>query len=69
MPLEMSLNLDQSIQMVKGRVHVGRSLATITKIYGRIRNMLVLPNGDRQWPTYGETHYMNISSKIEKDIK
>jgi phenylacetate-coenzyme A ligase PaaK-like adenylate-forming protein len=51
----------------KGTCPCGRSLATITKIYGRIRNMLVLPNGDRQWPTYGETSYKSkITSKIKR---
>lgn len=43
----------------------GRTLPTIKKIHGRIRNMLVLPNGDKQWPTVGEPEFRtSISKKI-----
>lgn len=31
----------------------GRGLPVIDRIYGRARNMLVLPNGDRYWPRFG----------------
>lgn len=42
----------------------GRTLPTIKKIYGRIRNMLVLPNGDRIWPLIGEPIFRTITNKI-----
>jgi len=42
----------------------GRTLPTITKIFGRIRNMLVLPNGDKIWPTVGEPEFYKITTKI-----
>lgn len=42
----------------------GRSLPIISKIQGRIRNMLVLPNGDKVWPTVGEPQFLSISKKI-----
>lgn len=35
----------------------GRTLQTISKIYGRKRNMMVMPNGDRKWPLIGSPHY------------
>lgn len=31
----------------------GRGLPVLRRIFGRTRNMLVLPNGDRSWPVYG----------------
>jgi phenylacetate-CoA ligase len=36
-----------------GECDCGRTLQTIKKIHGRVRNMLVLPNGDKKWPTFG----------------
>jgi len=42
----------------------GRTLPTITKIYGRVRNMLILPNGDKVWPTVGEPLFLTITNKI-----
>ncbi|NBO90816.1 MAG: hypothetical protein EBV06_00640 [Planctomycetia bacterium] len=36
-----------------GKCDCGRTLQTITKINGRVRNMFVLPNGDRVWPIFG----------------
>lgn len=56
-----------------GTCHCGRTLQTITKIYGRVRNMFVLPNGDKKWPLFG-THsfYSQFGIKkyklIQKDI-
>jgi phenylacetate-coenzyme A ligase PaaK-like adenylate-forming protein len=35
----------------------GRSLQTIAKVRGRIRNMYVLANGDRKWPLLGSKDY------------
>jgi phenylacetate-CoA ligase len=36
-----------------GECNCGRTLQTIKKIHGRVRNMLVLPNGDKKWPLFG----------------
>ena len=45
----------------------GRILPVIKKIYGRKRNMFVLPNGDRVWPTVGEPKFRSdISKKIQR---
>ena len=35
-----------------GECNCGRTLQTIKTIHGRVRNMLILPNGDRRWPTF-----------------
>jgi len=43
-----------------------RTLQTITKIKGRVRNMLVLPNGDRIWPTIGEPKFLFVTNKIRR---
>lgn len=40
-----------------GECGCGRSLQTIKNIKGRIRNMFVLPNGDRKWPLVGSRDY------------
>jgi phenylacetate-CoA ligase len=32
----------------------GRNLPVVSRILGRQRNLLVLPNGDRRWPLFGE---------------
>lgn len=37
----------------------GRSLQTIKKIMGRVRNMFVLPDGDRRWPLIGSREYFD----------
>lgn len=42
----------------------GRTLPVIKKIHGRIRNMLVLPNGDKIWPTIGEPRFLLTTNKI-----
>lgn len=36
-----------------GTCTCGRSLQTITKIHGRVRNMFVLPDGSKKWPLIG----------------
>jgi len=36
-----------------GECNCGRTLQTIKTIHGRVRNMLVLPNGDKKWPLFG----------------
>lgn len=44
----------------------GRTLPTITKIYGRVRDMLVLPNGHKIWPTIGEPKFLLVTDKIQR---
>jgi phenylacetate-CoA ligase len=43
--------------LVMGECTCGRTLQTIKEIKGRVRNMLVLPNGDRKWPLIGSLSY------------
>lgn len=43
--------------LVMGECTCGRTLQTIKEIKGRIRNMLVLPNGDKKWPLIGSLKY------------
>lgn len=38
----------------------GRGLPVITRIYGRYRNMMLLPNGDRAWPRMARTTLMQL---------
>jgi phenylacetate-CoA ligase len=40
-----------------GNCSCGRSLQTITKIQGRVRNMFKLPNGDKKWPLIGSLDF------------
>jgi phenylacetate-CoA ligase len=46
-----------------GRCDCGRSLQTIKKIHGRVRNMMVLPNGDKKWPLVGSLQYESFGIK------
>ena len=40
-----------------GKCTCGRGLQTITEIKGRVRNMFVLPNGDKKWPLIGSLEF------------
>lgn len=40
-----------------GECNCGRTLQTIRKIKGRVRNMFILPNGDKKWPLFGYVDY------------
>ena len=40
-----------------GKCTCNRTLQTITKIHGRVRNMFILPNGDKKWPLIGSRDY------------
>ena len=40
-----------------GECNCGRTLQTIKKIQGRVRNMFVMPNGDKKWPMIGSKDY------------
>lgn len=46
-----------------GKCNCGRSLQTITKIQGRVRNMMILPNGDKKWPLVGSLEYESFGIK------
>ena len=39
----------------------GRSLPTLTRIMGRRRNMVVLPNGERHWPLVGAYRFREVA--------
>lgn len=39
----------------------GRGLPVLNRIVGRVRNMLVLPNGDRYWPAFGMRKLVKIA--------
>jgi phenylacetate-CoA ligase len=41
----------------------GRGLQTISKIQGRVRNMFVLPNGDKKWPLIGSLQFDKFGIK------
>jgi phenylacetate-CoA ligase len=42
-----------------GTCNCGRGLQTITEIKGRVRNMFILPNGDKKWPLIGSLNFYN----------
>ncbi len=46
-----------------GSCNCGRTLQTIKKIHGRVRNMMVLPNGDKKWPLVGSLQYESFGIK------
>lgn len=41
----------------------GRKLQTIKKINGRVRNMFILPNGDKKWPLLGSLQFEELGIK------
>lgn len=58
-----------------GTCNCGRGLQTLSEIKGRVRNMFVLPNGDRKWPLigslnfytdYGIKRYKAIQHKVDE---
>ncbi|MEO0375766.1 MAG: AMP-binding protein, partial [Cyanobacteria bacterium P01_A01_bin.17] len=44
----------------------GRGLPVLNRILGRVRNMLVLPSGERRWPILGEQRYAQIAPAIRQ---
>lgn len=44
----------------------GRRLSVITKIAGRVRGMLMSPDGNKVWPTIGEPTFSKLFPKIVK---
>jgi phenylacetate-CoA ligase len=58
-----------------GTCTCGRGLQTLSEIKGRVRNMFILPNGDKKWPligsldfndNYGIKRYKAIQTKIDE---
>ncbi|MGH6947619.1 MAG: phenylacetate--CoA ligase family protein [Kiloniellales bacterium] len=39
----------------------GRGLPVVTRVFGRYRNMLTLPSGDRVWPRLREDRYTDVA--------
>ena len=52
-----------------GTCTCGRSLQTIKKIHGRVRNMMLLPNGDKKWPLVGSLEYGSFGIKRFKMVQ
>ena len=63
-PIIRRYALGDFVELGTDRCKCGRELDTICKIYGRIRNMLLLPNNDKIWPTIGEPLFRTITNKI-----
>jgi phenylacetate-CoA ligase len=52
-----------------GTCTCGRTLQTIKKIHGRVRNMMLLPNGDKKWPLVGSLEYESFGIKRFKMVQ
>lgn len=52
-----------------GSCNCGRSLQTIKKVNGRVRNMMILPNGDKKWPLIGSLEYESFGIKRFKMVQ
>jgi phenylacetate-CoA ligase len=52
-----------------GTCTCGRTLQTIKKINGRVRNMMLLPNGDKKWPLVGSLEYESFGIKRFKMVQ
>jgi phenylacetate-CoA ligase len=52
-----------------GTCNCGRGLQTITEIKGRVRNMFILPNGDKKWPLIGSLNFFVYGIKQYKAIQ
>jgi phenylacetate-CoA ligase len=63
-PLINRYALGDKIEMSGKKCECGRSLIVIDKIYGRERNMMILPDGSKVWPTIGEPLFRTITDKI-----
>lgn len=46
----------------------GRGLPTLTRVLGRERNMVRLPNGERHWPIVGLHHYREIGQILQYQL-
>jgi phenylacetate-CoA ligase len=43
----------------------GRGLGTLARINGRVRNTLVLANGERYWPSFGQRGLTDIAPVLQ----
>lgn len=39
----------------------GRGLPTLSRIYGRVRNMITMPDGEKRWPLVGFAEYRSVA--------
>lgn len=46
----------------------GRTLPVLRRILGRVRNMLVLPGGERRWPSLAAPFYRDIAPVVQHQI-
>jgi phenylacetate-CoA ligase len=46
----------------------GRGLPTLTRVLGRQRNMVVLPNGQRYWPLVGLHHFREVAQILQYQL-
>ena len=46
----------------------GRGLPTLTRVLGRERNMVVLPNGQRHWPLVGLHHFREVAQILQYQL-
>ena len=46
----------------------GRGLPVLTRILGRVRNMVVLPNGEASWPNLAATFYRQAAPVIQHQV-
>jgi len=46
----------------------GRGLPVLTRITGRVRNMLVLPGGETHWPNLAATFYRQVAPVIQHQL-
>lgn len=46
----------------------GRGLPVLSRILGRVRNMLVLPNGEQRWPSLAATFYREVAPVVQHQL-
>ena len=46
----------------------GRGLPTLRRIQGRLRNMLVTPNGEVRWPLVGFAQYRSVAPVLQYQV-
>jgi len=51
-----------------GGCSCGRGLPTLTRVLGRQRNMVVLPNGQRYWPLVGLHHFREVGQILQYQL-
>ncbi len=50
---------------VAGACPCGRGLPALRRIVGRVRNMLVAPDGRSYWPTFGQRAYLDVAPVVQ----